>query len=55
MIFSSNPLYNSLKIYIILIIALIYIKPTFIYDKKNKKFKQFGIDKNCTIFSLPLL
>ena len=55
MIFSSNPLYNSLKIYIIIIISLIYFKPEFIYDKKTKKFKQFGIGKGCTIFSLPIL
>jgi hypothetical protein len=55
MIFSSNPLYNSLKIYIIIIIGLIYFKPEFIYDKKTKKFKQFGINKGNTIFSLPVL
>lgn len=55
MIFSSNPLYNSLKLYIIIIIGLIYFKPEFIYDKKTKKFKQFGINKGSTIFSLPVL
>ena len=55
MIFSNNPLYNSLKVYIIIIVLLIYLKPSFIYDKKQKQFKSFGLDKNSTIFSLPIL
>mgnify|MGYP000583450232 CR=1 FL=1 len=55
MIFSSNPLFNSLKIYIIIIIILVYFKPEFIYDNKTKKFKQFGSNKGNTIFSLPIL
>jgi len=55
MIFSSNPLFNTLKIYIIIIILLVYLKPDFIYDKKTKKFRQFGTDKGNTIFSLPVL
>lgn len=54
MIFSNNPLYNSLKVYIIIIVLLIYFKPSFLYDKKQKQFKSFGIDKNSTIFSLPI-
>jgi hypothetical protein len=55
MIFSSNPLYNSIKVYIIIMILLIYFKPEIIYDKKTKKFKQFGTDKNSTLFPLPLI
>jgi hypothetical protein len=55
MIFSNNPLYNSLKVYIIIIILLIYFKPNFVYDKKQKQFKSFGLDKNSTILSLPIL
>ena len=54
MIFSSNPLFNSLKVYIIVIIMLIYFKPNFIYDEKTKKFREFGTNKGNTIFSLPL-
>lgn len=55
MVFSNNPLYNSLKVYIIIIILIIYFKPNFLYDKKQKQFKSFGLDKNSTIFSLPIL
>ena len=55
MIFSNNPLYNSLKVYIIIIVLLIYLKPPFLYDKKQKQFKSFGLDKNSTILSLPIL
>ena len=55
MIFSNNPLYNSLKVYIIIIVLLIYFKPNFLYDHKKNQFKSFGLDKNSTIFSLPLL
>ena len=55
MIFSYNPLYNSLKVYIIIIVLLIYFKPNFLYDHKKNQFKSFGLDKNSTIFSLPIL
>ncbi len=55
MIFSSNPLFNSLKVYIIIIILLVYFKPNFIYDNQIKKFRQFGTNKGNTIFSLPVL
>jgi len=55
MFFDNNPLYNSLKLYIIIIVSLIYFKPEFIYDKKSKKFKQFGTGKNNTLFALPIL
>ncbi len=55
MIFSSNPLFNSLKVYIIIIILLVFFKPNFIYDNNTKKFRQFGTNKGNTIFSLPVL
>ena len=51
----SNILYNSIKIYLLIIILLIFIRPNFIFDKKNNKFKSFGIKKNHTIFALPVL
>ena len=51
----SNRLYNSIKIYIILIIIIILIRPHFLYDRKNNKFKSFGTKRNETIFSLPII
>jgi hypothetical protein len=51
----SNPLYNSIKVYIILIIIIIFIKPELIYDKKNNKFKSFGTKKNQTLLSFHVI
>jgi hypothetical protein len=50
-----NSLFNSIIIYIIIIILIIYNKPNFIYDKKRKKFKEFGLNHNRSIISLPIL
>jgi len=50
-----NSLFNSIIVYIILISLIIYKKPHFIYDKKIKKFKQFGMQHGRSILSLPLL
>jgi hypothetical protein len=50
-----NCLFNSIIIYIIVIIIIIYNKPNFIYDKKRKKFKEFGLTNNRSIISLPIL
>lgn len=49
-----NPLFNSILIYIIIILLLIYNKPNLIYDKKTKKFKQFGMTHGKSILSLPV-
>ena len=51
----NNPLYNSIKLYIIIIIIIIFIKPNIIYDKKNNKFKSFGTKKNQTLFSFHVI
>jgi hypothetical protein len=50
-----SPLFNSIIVYIIIILLLIYNKPNLIYDKKTKKFKQFGMTKGKSILSLPVL
>ncbi len=50
-----NPLLNSIIVYIIIIVLLLYNKPNIIYDKKTKRFKQFGMDKGKSIMSLPVL
>ena len=51
----TNPLMNTIIIYIVTIILLLYNKPKIIYDKKTKKFKQFGLNKGKSILSLPIL
>ncbi len=50
-----SPLFNSIIVYIVIILLLIYNKPNLIYDKKTKKFKQFGMTKGKSILSLPVL
>lgn len=35
-------------------LIFIFIKPDFVYDKKHKSFKKFGIKKHRTIFTLPV-
>jgi len=51
----QNSLFNSILIYLIIIFLVIYNKPNFIYDKKRRKFKQFGLTNGRTIISLPIL
>jgi hypothetical protein len=51
----ENPLINTIIFYIISISLLIYYKPKIIYDKKTKKFKQFGLNKDKSILCLPVL
>ena len=51
----SNTLYNSIIVYIIIIIIFIIKKPEFIYCHKTKKFKSFGCNDGQTVLSLPIL
>ena len=50
-----NPVGNSILTYIIIICCLLYIKPSIIYDKKTKKYKQFGVNKGNSILPLPII
>lgn len=50
-----NPLMNTIIFYVITILLLLYYKPKLIYDKKTKKFKQFGLNKGKSILCLPIL
>jgi len=51
----SNPLFDSIKFYILVMLILIFIKPEFMYSKKNKKYKKLGYKKNQTLFTMPIL
>lgn len=51
----SNPLFDSMKFYILIMLIFIITKPEFMYSKKYKRYKKFGIKKNQTIFTLPLI
>lgn len=50
-----NPAVNAIIIYIILILIIIIIKPQFLYDHKNNKFKEFGCAEDQTYFPLRLV
>jgi uncharacterized membrane protein len=47
--------YYAIIIYIIIIVFLVITKPEFMYDHENKQYKEFGMTKNKTLFSLPVL
>lgn len=48
-------LYTSVIIYVVIMIVIIVMKPNFLYDKENKKFKQFGTNKNETIVPIHII
>lgn len=50
-----NNIFYGIILYIIIIITLVFLKPQLIYDNIKKKYKEFGITENCTIFTLPIL
>lgn len=52
---SKYSLYNSIIVFIFIVIILYLLKPEFIYSKRNKKFKQFGLKENETIFPFPFM
>ncbi len=53
--FDSSPIYNTILCYILFIAIILFIKPKFIYCHKNKKFKQFGCNKNQTLLCFPVV
>lgn len=52
MTYSSSLLYNSMIAYIIFVIIVVNVKPVWMYDYKNNKFKEFGTNNNQTFMSL---
>jgi len=47
----NNPIQKAIIFYLIIMIAIVYIKPKLLYDENNN-IKQFGFGSNQTIFSL---
>lgn len=48
-------LYTSVVMYILIMCLILIIKPNFIYDYNNNKFKSFGTEQNETMFPIPIL
>jgi heme/copper-type cytochrome/quinol oxidase subunit 2 len=48
---SKYPVYNSIIMFVIIVVILFIFRPSFIYSKKINKFKQFGTKEEETIFT----
>ena len=48
-------LYTSVMMYILIMCLILIIKPNFIYDYTNNKFKSFGTEQNETMLPIPIL
>lgn len=48
---TQTPIYNAIFFYIILILLILFIKPSFMFDYQENKYKSFGVEHNQTIFS----
>ncbi len=55
MIDTKNVLSNTIVVYIIFMIIVFIIRPDMLYDKNKGKFKNFGVDTDETLVSLPIL
>ena len=51
----KNPSINAIIFFIFIIILILLIRPNLIYCKKTNKLKSFGIGKNKTILTLPII
>ena len=50
-----NNIFYGILLYIIIIASLVFIKPNFIYDQNENKYKEFGTTSDKTIFTLPVI
>ena len=51
----SNPVYNTIIFYTLLMVIILIMKPKIMYSDINKKFKAFGCGNEQTIVSLPFV
>lgn len=49
------PVYNASVFYILLVVGLVIMKPTMLYDHDKKKFREFGMDEGKAVVTLPVL
>lgn len=47
--------YKLIILYIIIIIMLVFLKPSFLYDVERQQYKEFGTGENQTIYTLPVV
>ena len=51
----NNMIYNTIIFFIIIMILVYSIKPTFLYNESTSSFRSFGLSDDETIFTLPIL
>lgn len=52
---AENPVYNTIIVFIVVILIIFIIKPDFTYDNEKKRFKKFGFAKNKTLFPIYII
>ena len=50
----DSPVKNSIIIYLIIAIGILYLKPNFLFDEETGQLKEFGLTDNKTILSYPI-
>lgn len=50
-----SPAYNTIIVFIVIIIIILLTKPSFMYDRRKNKFKQFGCGHHKTLLPFPLV
>ena len=53
-LFEGSPLKKSITIYLILVVVMLYLQPSFLFDE-NGNIRNFGLSNNNTIMPLPML
>ena len=48
------PLKNSIIIYLIVAIGILYIKPSFLFKKNSNNLRTFGFSKQKTLLTYPI-
>lgn len=48
---TQTPIYNAFFFYILMILLIIFTKPSFMFDYQENKYKSFGVEHNQTLFT----
>lgn len=48
----DNPVYNTIVVFLVIILIIYIIKPNVVYDKKKNEFRQFGMTGGKTLLPI---
>lgn len=51
----NNPVYNTIIIFIILMLLIYTVKPNIVYDNKKQQFRQFGMSDGKTLLPIYII